>query len=1685
MNQFKFFQVLGTALTLAIIGACSSSDSDESTSGSVPSLTITNAPSINIANERSYGVSGTCIGGQGEQNPVLKVVLGLHTLGSPACEDGVWAVSEHNVSTLQDSNSLKLTITEGEEEVSQTLIKDTVKPEVTLETPAIINGINQNSYGVSGTCSDVGQDVVVKIGGLEKSVNCAGNGWRLEGYDVSSLLTGSVSLSVNMKDAVGNPANEVSVSVNRDVDSPTVTISTSNLNINAANVGTYTLTGSCEGTRNVTITIGGLDAVTVSCPNTSWTLPSKNMSNLGDGKNIVVLITQDDAAGNKGVATATLEKDTVPPVLGLGAGQVVNSSNEGTFKLRGTCSEQGQNVSVTISGLVPLPTVTPTTPSCNGTSWVATLSSNAGEGTASVDLTQDDSLGNRGTATGTFIKDTASSDPAFDANLSITGANFTNYIIRGTCPEDGTVSLTIRSQEPVSISCARGVWTHASIDTTSWTDNTNHDLSATLTDTAGNTGGSVTKSVSKDATSLAVDINSPDPINNANKGSYPVSGRCSNHPGTLALTVGEQSPSTEPVCASRTWTTTVDVSTVPDGTAVPISVVFTKTSDDSTVNAETTVLKDILLPILAITAPSAINSINEGSYSVSGTCRGADQFIRVVIGGLNFDTSCVSNSWTLGSKDVSSLTTSSIAITANTTDVAGNAATQASASVVRDVIPPVLTITTSNLNINAANVGAYTLTGSCEGTTDVTITIGTLDAVTVSCPSTSWTLPSKNMSALVDGQNIVVLITQDDTAGNNGRLSKTLTKDVIAPNVAVTSSLLVSSSNVNSFPMAGTCDENGTEVVSITIAGGTATSVDCQGGNWQKSVNLSTEAEGNISVSITHQDALGNRTTITPILNKDIVAPTLTITSPGVMNSANQNAYTFGGTCNENGTQITVSIAGQSNSLLFTCASLAWEVSGDFVSLADNAQIVVTASVQDGHGNRSEKTASFAKDATLPEVTINTLTELTDTNKAAFPLSGSCNENEREVVVSANTTILPATQPTCGSSAWTTNIDLSTLRGDITIRAHQVDASGNRGDAPVKVILGEGKTFLHLKISSGEFYSCALNSSGNVLCWGYGSDGRLGNNATESSSFPVQVVGPDTDSDDSGDDILGNIVQISTGYGHACALNSSGNVLCWGDGGHGRLGNNTTDHSPFPVQVVGPDAGSDDSGDGVLDNIVQISAGASHTCALNSSGNVLCWGAGKYGRLGDDSTSRKSYPVFVVQSDGSTSPLIGVVQLSTGVAHTCALTSVETVLCWGNGFYGQLGSSSDGANRDAPLAVLTGGEEGDPLLSGITQVASGASHTCALTFDGHVKCWGRRFQGALGDNGVVTADQSWFPVNVVGEDIDGSDSGNGLLSNIVQITLGNQYACALNAEGKVWCWGDGGNGKLGTGSTGNKNYPVSVIAGSGSSSPLSGMVEIASYSHTLCALSEEGRVQCWGVGALGALGYGGTSSQSSPVTVIPASGSTDFLNIGTYRGSYTCRGGACALDPIGLSLAANSSSPSTGTSPSIEVSSIGTGKTLNLYSSDDCTGSSKGMASPSDTTIVLSSLSEGAYKYYFDITTDGSSNRSACSKSFISYIYDNTAPSTPTLSFNPASDTDTTPDISVSGITPGDLVRVYSDSGCSTLAATATRVDGVSRSITLNEISGVAAHDFYATATDAAGNVSDCSAAATYTLTIP
>ena len=150
-----------------------------------------------------------------------------------------------------------------------------------------------------------------------------------------------------------------------------------------------------------------------------------------------------------------------------------------------------------------------------------------------------------------------------------------------------------------------------------------------------------------------------------------------------------------------------------------------------------------------------------------------------------------------------------------------------------------------------------------------------------------------------------------------------------------------------------------------------------------------------------------------------------------------------------------------------------------------------------------------------------------------------------------------------------------------------------------------------------------MTESGGVKCWGKGAHGRLGNNTVVDSNDPVDVVGI------GGTGTLGNIVQISSGSEHACALNSDGQVMCWGRGLHGRLGNSAVVDSNYPVNVVGT------GGTGTLGNIVQISSSGDHTCATASNGQVMCWGRGANGRLGNNAVVNSNYPVDVVGTGGT------------------------------------------------------------------------------------------------------------------------------------------------------------------------------------------------------------------------------------------------------------------------------------------------------------------------------------------------------------------------------------------------------------------------------------------------------------------
>ncbi len=252
-----------------------------------------------------------------------------------------------------------------------------------------------------------------------------------------------------------------------------------------------------------------------------------------------------------------------------------------------------------------------------------------------------------------------------------------------------------------------------------------------------------------------------------------------------------------------------------------------------------------------------------------------------------------------------------------------------------------------------------------------------------------------------------------------------------------------------------------------------------------------------------------------------------------------------------------------------------------------------------------------------------------------------------------------------------------------------------------------------------------------------------------------------------------------------------------------------------------------------LDNgVTHISAGSRHSCAIQNDA-AFCWGSGSSGRLGRGGAENSDTPVAVTGLDSD------VTDISAGDNHTCAVQD-GAAFCWGDGSFGKLGRGNT-ENSNIPVAVTD-------LGSGVTDISAGNRHTCAV-HNGAVKCWGVQFRGALG-NGVSSSDISLnTPVNV-------SDVTSGFTNNnITSITTGGQdsngISCAVQ-NGAAFCWGYGGRGERGDGTT--KITQTTAVQVTGLSSGVTSLD--LGFGHA-CAVHNN-LFKCWGRQANGRLGDGVT-----------------------------------------------------------------------------------------------------------------------------------------------------------------------------------------------------------------------------------
>lgn len=349
-------------------------------------------------------------------------------------------------------------------------------------------------------------------------------------------------------------------------------------------------------------------------------------------------------------------------------------------------------------------------------------------------------------------------------------------------------------------------------------------------------------------------------------------------------------------------------------------------------------------------------------------------------------------------------------------------------------------------------------------------------------------------------------------------------------------------------------------------------------------------------------------------------------------------------------------------------------------------------------------------------------------------------------------------------------------------------------------------------VATGGYHTCAISRSGAVFCWGDNSYGQLGDGTTVSRTLPVRVGG-----------LTGSFVSVSAGEGHTCALDTEGQVFCWGSNNFGQLGIGSWIDSREPVLVKALRPGA-----------LQISTGAYTTCALDASARVMCWGNGGWGQLGNG----------VIGSWSNTpSRVIGIApgarQVSTAVGHACALTGTGRAMCWGHNGFGQLGIEL-GDYRTTASRV-------EALQDGLLSISVGNNWTCATTRVRRVKCWGLNTSQQLGP---FEEQISRRPV-----------SQTAVPQGVRALTSSMFAACSLNRQRAARCWGDNSYSQLGPLQASSSASPVEVPnLGVGIQALSTG----ATSRHN-CAIIRNGQLRCWGANESGQLGLGIATQEFQPI----------------------------------------------------------------------------------------------------------------------------------------------------------------------------------------------------------------------------
>ena len=384
------------------------------------------------------------------------------------------------------------------------------------------------------------------------------------------------------------------------------------------------------------------------------------------------------------------------------------------------------------------------------------------------------------------------------------------------------------------------------------------------------------------------------------------------------------------------------------------------------------------------------------------------------------------------------------------------------------------------------------------------------------------------------------------------------------------------------------------------------------------------------------------------------------------------------------------------------------------------------------------------------------------------------------------------------------------------------------------------------------------DGAGTALTFGYNHYGQLGNatnNATENPNpTPALVTMPGR---------IGAVAQMAAGQHHSLVVTSSGQLYAFGYNYHGQLGNatNNTTNTPnrTPTLVTLP---------GQIGTVAQVAAGAIHSLAVTSSGQLYAFGFNYYGQLGNATTINTSIPnstPAVVGLPGQVGP---VTQVAAGENYSLAATSSGQLYAFGNNYYGQLGNATNnGTNNPNPTPVLVTlpGQTGT-----IADFAAGDVHTLVLTTGGQLYTFGGNQSGQLGYAANATPNPTPTPV-----------TPPGLEGSITQVSVGENHSLLATSSGQLYTFGSNFYGQLGNASnvsTVTPNVTPTLVTLPGQTGPVT---QIAGGQVHSLAVTASGQLFSFGNNNYGQLGNASNNSTNNPNSIPALTSFAAGTTIGT------------------------------------------------------------------------------------------------------------------------------------------------------------------------------------------------------------